>query len=93
VLSDPSPFAGNNLDMATGGAKLSDLEEVIGLRGWLKRRVTISRNSTSMPLLMVNEQYGQNFHRLADAIAFMDGVVEAEKQRARDRAAALRVMA
>jgi hypothetical protein len=92
VLSDPSPFAGKNLDMATGGARLSDLEEVIGLRGWLKRRATINRNS-NMALLLVNDQYGQNFHRFADAIAFMDGVVEAEKQRARDRAAALRVMA
>ena len=87
---DPSPFAG--MDLGRGSTQLSDLEEVIGLRGWLRRRATINRNS-NMPLLMVNEQYGTHFHLYADAIAFMDGVVEAAKQRARDRAAALRVMA
>lgn len=89
---DPSPFTGQTIDLGTGTTRLSDLEEVIGLRGWLKRRATINRNS-NMPLLMVNEQYGTNFQRYADAIDFMDGVVEAEKQRARDRAAALRVTA
>ena len=92
MLSDPSPFAGHSLDMSTGGAKLSDLEEVIGLRGWLRRRATINRNS-SMPLAVVNARYGTHFGLYRDAIAFMDGVVETEKQRARDRAAALRVMA
>jgi len=92
MLSDPSPFVDNTLHLATGGARLSDLEEVIGLRGWLRRRTAFSRNS-NMALLMVNDRYGTNFARCVDAIAFMDGVVETEKQRARDRAAALRVMA
>ena len=89
---DPSPFTGLDEAIRTGSTDIGQLGEVIGLRGWLKRRATINRNS-NMPLLVVNEQFGTNFQRYADAIAFMDGQVENAKQRARDRAAAMRVMA
>jgi hypothetical protein len=92
VSGDPSPFTGLDEAIRTGSTDIGQLGEVIGLRGWLKRRATINRNS-NMPLLMVNDQYGTNFQRYRDAIAFMDGHVENAKQRARDRAAALRVMA
>jgi hypothetical protein len=92
VSGDPNPFAGLDDAIRTGSTDIGQLGEVIGLRGWLKRRATINRNN-NMPLLMVNSQYGTNFQRYRDAIAFMDGQVGNAKQRARDRAAALRVMA
>lgn len=92
MSGDPSPFIGLGEAIRTGSTDLGALGEVIGLRGWLRRRATINRNG-NMPLMRVNAEYGKDFHLYADAIAFMDEVVEAAKQRARDRAAALRVMA
>jgi hypothetical protein len=92
VSGDPSPFTGLGEAIRTCSTDLGDLGETLGLCGWLKRRATINRNS-NMPLLLVNEQYGTNFQLYRDAIAFMDGVVEAAKQRARDRAAAMRATA
>ena len=92
MIRNPGPFADMDPDPGCGSTRLSDLEEVIGLRGWLRRHAHVNRNA-NMSLLLVNEQYGTNFQLYRDAITFMDGVVEAAKQRARDRAAALRVLA
>ena len=60
---------------------LTELEETIGLRGWLRN----SRLRNTTPLPMINQKYGTHFMRINDALKFMDERVEEAKQRARQR--------
>lgn len=70
----------------TGKPTLTELEEVMGIRGWLRRH----DNGLERPLAMVNKKFGTRFNKREPALEFMDAKVEEARQTARARAAAFR---
>lgn len=73
---------------------LTDIEEAIGLLAaaqWQIAHRTANSSGVSMnPVPAINARYGQNFHRLKDAIPFMQHQVEIAKAEARAKLARYR---
>ena len=69
---------------------LTELEEVIGLRGKLRCNSTSGAQCAgSRPLALINERYGAeygvHFHRIKPALAFMEKRIAEAKKRVRER--------